>query len=119
MSRLATSSWAYAAPEAERGAPIAARGLVRSFGAKRVLRGLEPDVAAGEFVAVVGRSGCGKAGLDSPCHGRIVVGEGEMRAIARVMFQEPRLLPWASTLANVEVGLSAERRSAAGSRAGA
>jgi len=29
----------------------------------------------------------------------------------RVMFQEPRLLPWASVLSNVEVGLGAARKS--------
>jgi sulfonate transport system ATP-binding protein len=110
--------------DSERGASVTARGLAKTFGAKPVLRGLDLHVSAGEFVAVVGRSGCGKstllrllAGLDAPTQGRIAVGERaetDPRAIARVMFQEPRLLPWARVLANVEVGLGADRRSAAG-----
>jgi sulfonate transport system ATP-binding protein len=114
-----------AAPaHAERGATITARGLGKAFGAKPVLRGLDLSISAGEFLAVVGRSGCGKstllrllAGLETPSHGRIAVGdraEVDTRTIARVMFQEPRLLPWARVLANVEVGLGADRRSLAG-----
>jgi sulfonate transport system ATP-binding protein len=62
---------------------------------------------------VVGRSGCGKstllrliAGLEEPDAGQIVVGTGPAgRESARVMFQEPRLLPWANVLDNVVVGL--------------
>src|SRR5271166_2701631 len=98
------------------GLPIAIRGLRKSFGSNAVLRDIDLDVAAGEFVAVVGRSGCGKstllrllAGLDRPTCGTIRFGgEGSdvaERAVTRVMFQEPRLLPWARVLANVEIGL--------------
>ncbi len=83
------------------------RGLGKRFGERRVLEGLDLHIPAGQFVAIVGRSGCGKstllrliAGLDAPDAGHVSV-EGE----ARVMFQEPRLLPWARVLANVEVGL--------------
>lgn len=63
------------------------RGLRRTFEAElapvRALRGLDLDVASGEFVAVMGPSGCGKstllnliAGLDSPDDGEIVI-DGE------------------------------------------
>ncbi len=101
------------------GVSITARGLAKSFGAKLVLRGLDLHAPAGQFVAIVGRSGCGKstllrllAGLDQPDAGRISFGDtstSEARQVARVMFQEPRLLPWADVLANVEVGLGAAR----------
>ena len=126
---LPATAAAAARPEAaafvaERSASITARGLVKTFGAKPVLRGLDLHVSAGEFVAVVGRSGCGKstllrllAGLDAPTQGRIAAGdhaETDPRGIARIMFQEPRLLPWARVLANVEVGLGSDRRSASG-----
>ena len=124
MALAASASSAAAAYESERGVAMTGLGLVRSFGAKPVLRGLDLNVAAGEFVAVVGRSGCGKstllrllAGLDAPSAGRIAVGdraEVYTRTIARVMFQEPRLLPWGRVLANVEVGLGADRCSFAG-----
>lgn len=98
------------------GAALQARGLVRSFGDKQVLQGLDLYVPAGQFVAVIGRSGCGKstllrllAGLDAPDAGRIHVGAEGNTSVARVMFQEPRLLPWASVLGNVEVGLGPAR----------
>jgi sulfonate transport system ATP-binding protein len=103
-----------------RGVAVTADGLSRSFGANAVLRGLDLHVPAGQFLAVVGRSGCGKstllrilAGLDQPSSGRFWFGEGDAALPAsrgaRVMFQEHRLLPWARVLANVEVGLGAER----------
>ena len=92
-----------------RGARVVLRGLEKSFGAHRVLHGIDIDSPAGQFVAIVGRSGCGKstllrliAGLDQPAAGTVDPG-GE---IVRLMFQEPRLLPWQRVLANVEVGLA-------------
>jgi sulfonate transport system ATP-binding protein len=124
MSALASAEvWpdiaSRAREESPPGVSITARSLAKSFGAKQVLRGLDLRVSAGQFVAVVGRSGCGKstllrllAGLDQPDAGRISFGDwpaAEARGVARVMFQEPRLLPWASVLANVEVGLAGAR----------
>jgi sulfonate transport system ATP-binding protein len=89
-------------------------GVRKSFGAKTVLNSVDLHVPAGQFLAIVGRSGCGKstllrliAGLDEPSAGTIEVkgaSEGRTR-VARIMFQEPRLLPWACVDANVAVGL--------------
>jgi len=42
---------------------IAVRGLQKSFGTARVLRGIDLDIADGEVVALIGRSGCGKTTL--------------------------------------------------------
>lgn len=100
------------------GAAVTARGLSRRFGDKEVLRGLDLHVPAGQFLAIVGRSGCGKstllrllADLDAPDSGMVSLGDGlDRRAHARVMFQEPRLLPWGRVLANVEVGLGLDRK---------
>jgi sulfonate transport system ATP-binding protein len=103
-------------------APVKLLGIVKAFGDKKVLRGLDLDVAAGQFVAIVGRSGCGKstllrliAGLDAPDAGAMDF-EGGANVVPRVMFQEPRLLPWANVIANVEVGLGARRREAGARR---
>ena len=100
----------------DRGLGLAIRGLTKSFGDNQVLRGIDLYITPGEFVAIVGRSGCGKstllrliAGLDSPASGTInFTGEARSEDI-RVMFQEPRLLPWARVLSNVEVGLGRDR----------
>lgn len=104
------------------GASLAIRGLGKSFGkslgATRVLRGVDLDVPAGQFLAIVGRSGCGKStllrligGLDQPTEGLLrfdgEAAQASGQSPVRVMFQEPRLLPWARVLANVEIGLGA------------
>jgi sulfonate transport system ATP-binding protein len=102
------------------------RGLHKSFGDHEVLRGIDLHIPAGQFVAVVGRSGCGKstllrliAGLETASAGTVSFSEQPAPEDIRVMFQEPRLLPWARVLSNVEVGLGRDRASAdAQTRAG-
>ena len=42
---------------------IAIRGLEKSFGSARVLRGIDLHIGDGEVVALIGRSGCGKTTL--------------------------------------------------------
>jgi len=90
------------------------RNVSKQFGGKAVLRGINLEVYEGQFVAVIGKSGCGKstllrllAGLDKPTSGELVHGAetGDQKR-TRIMFQEPRLLPWARVAANVDVGLT-------------
>jgi sulfonate transport system ATP-binding protein len=103
------------------GLAINVRGLKKSFGDNQVLKGIDLQVAAGQFIAIVGRSGCGKStllrlllGLEQLSAGSFSFEDGNKRIdnprVARVMFQEPRLLPWASVIANVEVGLGQDRK---------
>jgi sulfonate transport system ATP-binding protein len=108
------------APARSHGLPLTIRGLRKSFGQHEVLNGLDLDIPAGQFVAIVGKSGCGKstllrlvAGLETPDAGTIAFGDQEQasRDHIRVMFQEPRLLPWARVMSNVEVGLGKARKS--------
>jgi NitT/TauT family transport system ATP-binding protein len=80
-----------------------------------VLQGVTLDVAAGEFVSVVGPTGCGKstllnlaAGLLEPSAGSIKVFGKPLAGINRqagYMFQTESLMPWKSALQNVTVGL--------------
>jgi sulfonate transport system ATP-binding protein len=114
QARLARDS----AHEPVRGLPLTIRGLRKSFGPNEVLRGIDLHIPAGQFVAIVGRSGCGKstllrliAGLEKADAGTIGFGERTLPEHVRVMFQEPRLLPWARVLSNVEVGLGRGRAS--------
>ena len=103
-------------PAQTTGLPLSIRGLRKSFGSNEVLRGIDLHIPAGQFVAIVGKSGCGKstllrliAGLDKIDAGSISFGQEIQPEDIRVMFQEPRLLPWARVLSNVEVGLGRDR----------
>ncbi|MEV4803064.1 ABC transporter ATP-binding protein [Nonomuraea sp. NPDC049421] len=84
--------------------------LTRVYGARKVLDGLDLELAPGEFTALLGRSGSGKstllralAGLDGD-----VAGGGAVRVPdeVSVVFQDARLLPWQRVLPNVVLGLT-------------
>ena len=96
------------------GASVVFDGLSKSFGGRKVLEDVQLAVPPGQFVAVVGRSGSGKStllrllcGLEEPTRGsaRVIDAQGrDARDQVRVVFQEPRLLPWKTLLANVGIG---------------
>jgi sulfonate transport system ATP-binding protein len=80
------------------------------------LRRIGIKVVAGEIVALVGGSGCGKttllrllAGLDTPSEGSILLDDERLtqpHPAVGVIFQEPRLFPWLSITENVGFGLT-------------
>ncbi|MGH3042309.1 MAG: ATP-binding cassette domain-containing protein [Gaiellaceae bacterium] len=61
---------------------IVARGLGRSFGAKRVLRDLDLDVAERDLLLVTGPNGSGKSTLLALCAGLLVPTQGELEVDA-------------------------------------
>jgi len=111
---------------------IAIRGLQKSFGTTRVLRGIDLDIADGEVVALIGRSGCGKTTLlrcinsleeydtgeirldgeelwyrTAPDGARRRVSEGEARRMRQqmgIVFQQYNLFPHMTVLDNVLLG---------------
>ena len=74
-------------------------------------------VEKGEFVVILGHSGCGKstimnilAGLSDPTSGVVVMDGAEVKGPSLdrgVVFQNYSLLPWLSTLKNVTFGVAA------------
>jgi nitrate ABC transporter ATP-binding subunit len=105
--------------------PLELTGLTKVFdtpsGPVVAVKDVNAQVGAGEFVVILGHSGCGKstvlsilAGLDRATYGGVVidgaqvVGPGAERAI---VFQAPCLLPWLTARENVR--LAARQRSGA------
>ena len=96
-----------------KGEPIHLSAVTKSFGARPVLRRLDLDVPAGQFLAVVGRSGGGKTtlmrlicGLDLATSGTVRVGDSPVTGLmpqVRLLFQDARLAPWQRVLANVGI----------------
>jgi NitT/TauT family transport system ATP-binding protein len=108
------------------GVPIVLRDVAKAFdrpdgGRRVVLDGFSLEVAPGELVALVGPSGCGKttilnavAGLERVDRGEVRTGTGAAAgdAAARlgVVFQQPRLLDWATARENVALAARAAGR---------
>jgi NitT/TauT family transport system ATP-binding protein len=103
------------------------RGLSHEYGRKGsesrrlALDRVDLDIAAGEFVSILGASGCGKstllliiAGLIEPTSGEIRLDGNLVRGPSRergMVFQEYALLPWKTVQANVEMGPRLQGRS--------
>jgi lipoprotein-releasing system ATP-binding protein len=121
---------------------LSARGVSKVYGdgaqAIAVLGGVEIDVAAGEFIAIVGASGTGKStllhvlgGLDDPDNGEVVLkgkslskaseaDRGRMRNESLgFVYQFHHLLPEFSALENIAMPLRIRRMPSAQAQAAA
>lgn len=82
-----------------------------SAGQEPILDGLDLSVSPGQLVVMLGASGVGKtsvlrlsAGLTRPWSGSV----DNAFSTTAMVFQEPRLMPWATALANVALVLERE-----------
>jgi spermidine/putrescine transport system ATP-binding protein len=101
---------------------LSIRSVAKQFGETRVLRGVSMEVAAGEFLTVLGESGSGKttllrllAGFERPDGGEIWM-EGERldslppnKRGVNTVFQHYALFPHLSVFENVAYGLRARK----------
>lgn len=93
--------------------------LTKTFPGKKgpvtVVEDFDLSVRQGEFVCLIGHSGCGKstvlsivAGLSEKTSGAIILAGKELRGAGPdrgVVFQAPSLLPWMSAFDNVLLGV--------------
>ncbi|MCG2594017.1 ABC transporter ATP-binding protein [Ramlibacter sp. XY19] len=86
-----------------------------AFGANQVLKGIDLSVQRGEYISLIGHSGCGKstvlnivAGLLKATSGGVIVDGREVNAPGpdrAVVFQNHSLLPWLTVYQNVELAV--------------
>lgn len=95
---------------------VAIDGLTMAFGDYVAVREVNLSVGEGEFLAIVGPTGCGKstilnaiAGLLPPSAGAVSIGDHPVAGVQHrigYLFQQEALMPWKTALENVEIGLT-------------
>ncbi|MBS0520900.1 MAG: ABC transporter ATP-binding protein [Proteobacteria bacterium] len=106
-------------------AQVAVRKIRKSFDRTDVLRGVDLDIAHGEFISLVGPSGCGKstllrviAGLETQTDGDVLIGEQNVNGVRAsrrdlaMVFQSYALYPHLSVFDNIAVPLRMRRLNA-------
>ena len=99
---------------------VTLRGLVKRFrDGTEAVKGIDLDIAKGEFLTLLGPSGCGKtttlrliAGLEEPTEGTIAIGERDVTNVnpgdrdVAMVFQTYALYPHMTALQNMTLGLT-------------
>ncbi|HEY9618821.1 MAG TPA: ABC transporter ATP-binding protein [Crinalium sp.] len=118
MSTYPSDTIAAADHAIARDAIVQLSGIGLTFGSgnhqAEVLRDINLDLTSGDFVCVLGSSGCGKttllrilAGYQRPTQGSVMVSgkvHQKPNADVGVVFQRPNLFPWSTIAKNVEFG---------------
>jgi NitT/TauT family transport system ATP-binding protein len=114
MTRRPANPAARRPPNAAKAVPLAdVRGVSKTFeSGVTALRDISFAIRPGEFLSLLGASGCGKtsllriiAGLLSPDAGRVSWKQGRRPRETGFVFQEPALMPWADVRTNVRLPL--------------
>lgn len=97
---------------------ITLKDIRKSFGETEVLKGVDLDIADGEFLTLVGPSGCGKstllriiAGLETQSGGDVIIGGANMNATRpserdlAMVFQSYALYPHLTVRQNIQTPL--------------
>lgn len=89
--------------------------VCKAYGSQVIVKNFELTMAKGEFVSIIGHSGCGKstvlsmiAGLTDSSGGAIILAGKEVREPGPdrgVVFQSPSLFPWMTAMENVVIGV--------------
>jgi NitT/TauT family transport system ATP-binding protein len=101
--------------QTERKAMVSIDAVTMSFGTYVAVQDVNLTVADGEFLAIVGPTGCGKstvlnaiAGLLKPASGTVSIDGTPVKGVQNdigYLFQQDALLPWKTAIENVELGL--------------
>lgn len=98
------------------------KGLTKSFGQTEVLQGIDITIAKGEFITLLGSSGCGKtttlriiAGLEEPDGGSVLLNGEDITKLAperrnvNTVFQNYALFPYMNVEKNIGYGLKIKK----------
>ena len=99
-------------------ADVRLAGIAMRFGETQALRGIDLDIAAGEYLVLLGPSGCGKStllgilgGFLEPTEGRVLIGGRDVTGVpparrpTTTVFQDYALFPHMTLAENVGFGL--------------
>lgn len=98
------------------------KGLMKNFSQTEILKGIDIEIKRGEFITLLGSSGCGKtttlriiAGLETPNSGQVILNGADITALmpeqrnVNTVFQNYALFPYMSVEKNIGYGLKIKK----------